>query len=274
MSNREGPPEGFVWTREPWGRGLRATALSEAADHVFTTRDLRLGSDEGDWAEVASAIGASHLVRLRQVHGADVVLVRRGERRSGSGRPHADILVSDDPSVAIAVQSADCVPLLIADPATGAVAAAHAGWRGLAARVPGRAVRALGEHFAAKADALVAAIGPSIGPCCYQVGPELNEAFGEAGFGERDRRRWFRRDPTAPGRHILDLWTATLDQLTDTGVVAANISVARLCTATRADLLPSYRRDGAAAGRIAGAIRAADLSRVPPWSASGRRGRP
>src|SRR4029077_15300826 len=90
-------------------------------------------------------VDGSHLVRAHQVHGASIVV-----RRHGDASPHraealaqADILVSDDPSLVLAIQTADCVPILIADRASGAVAAAHAGWRGLAAGVPGGAVVAL-----------------------------------------------------------------------------------------------------------------------------------
>lgn len=255
--------DGFTWTSESWGRGLRADALSPVALHVFTTRDLPLGANEGPWTEIARALGTTHLVRLRQVHGADVVVLRRGEpHRARRERERADILVSNDPFVTIAVQAADCVPLLLADPVTGAVAAAHAGWRGLAARVPEHAVLALADAFGARASDLIVAIGPSIGPCCYEVGPELDEAFATAGFEDHARRRWFAaREVKRKGRLSLDLWVAVVDQLVAAGVPVAQISIARLCTAHQPRLFPSYRRDRETAGRLAGAIRSADSNR-------------
>jgi purine-nucleoside/S-methyl-5'-thioadenosine phosphorylase / adenosine deaminase len=249
-------PAGFSWTDEPWGLGLRANSLSAVAPHVFTTRALSLSADGGEWQQIAGALGASRYTRLRQVHGADVVTVRRGEPLDAGTLTRADILVSDDPGVAIAVQSADCVPLLIADPVTGAVAAAHAGWRGMAARVPRRAVAALSETFGANPDDLVGAVGPSIGPCCYEVGPELERAFADSGFDMETRRRWFAPRAATNDRLVLDLWTAVADQLESAGMRPARISVARLCTADLAALFPSYRRDRDQAGRIAGAIRA------------------
>lgn len=254
----EQPPDGFAWTRESWGLGIRAELLSPIAAHVFTTRALALDADGGEWAEVARAVGASGLVGVRQVHGADVVVLRRGGREAARrDRAEADILVSDDPEIAIAVQAADCVPLLIADPASGAVAAAHAGWRGMAARAPQHAVRALVETFGARAEDLIAVAGPSIGPCCYEVGPELVEAFAAVGFDERRRRAWFTpRAGSTTGRLALDLWRAVADQLADAGVRTTHISVAQLCTAHMPEWLPSYRRDGSRAGRIAAAIRA------------------
>jgi hypothetical protein len=134
------------------------------ADHLFTTREWALGSGAGsddEWAPVAASLGVDldHLVRLRQVHGAAVVVRRAGDRLPSGPRPEADIVVSNDPLVAIAIQTADCVPLLLADSRSGAVAAAHAGWRGLAASVPAAAVSALAHAFDARPKDLVAAVG-------------------------------------------------------------------------------------------------------------------
>src|SRR5262245_18565388 len=137
------PKGAFRWTQPLTGPALVCDALSSVA-HLFTTRPWTLGSslngnDMAGWREVASAIGvgAGDLVRVRQVHGASVVVVRRrgghepaAGRFSGtdvsSGLPEADILLAQDPAVAIAIQTADCLPILIADKRTGAVAAAHA----------------------------------------------------------------------------------------------------------------------------------------------------
>ena len=136
------PSDGFEWVQAAGGPALVCRALRRLADHLFTTRDWALGSrspaHDEDWQPVAASLGvdAAHLVRLHQVHGASVVVRRAGDRLAAGTRPDADILVSDDPSVAFAIQTADCVPLLIADAVTGAVAAAHAGWRGLAGRRP------------------------------------------------------------------------------------------------------------------------------------------
>jgi YfiH family protein len=160
----------------------------------------------------------------------------------------ADIIMTSHPGVAVAVQAADCVPLLFFDPATGAAAAAHAGWRGTAAGVAQSTARAMAEHFGTKAADLIVAIGPSIGPCCYRVGDELVPRFGGEG------RRWFFR---LAGAWMLNLWSANRDQLLDAGVKSDQIHVAELCTAMHPELFDSYRRDGAAAGRMAAAIRSA-----------------
>lgn len=258
---------GFYWAHEPWGRTLRSTALAALADHFFTSLPLRLRGDrtaeKRDWDSVAASIGVapSRLLRLKQVHGHRVIVARAAEPlpslTDASSAPsfvaEADILLSDDPSVALAIQVADCVPLLVADRATCAVAAAHAGWRGTAANVAAITVEGLAREFGSQAANLVAVHGPSIGPCCYEVGEELVGKFGASGFGAAVNR-WFSADGVGSLR--LDLWRANRDQLEAAGVTPENIHQAGLCTAHHPRLFPSYRRDGKGTGRIAAVIRA------------------
>jgi YfiH family protein len=264
------PTDGFDWVQAPAGPALAARALEPLADHLFTTRMWALGSavpaTDEDWQQVAAAVGVdlAHLVRVRQVHGASVVVCREGDGRFEAlhaGAKDADIIVSNDPSLALTVQTADCVPLLIADARTGAVAAAHAGWRGLAARVPSVAVEALAREFGSRPDDLVAAIGPSISADRYEVGADVRNAFQWAGFSAAHIDRWF-----LPGRRPqhwqFDGWQSARDQLESTGVRAGNVHVAALCTSTYRDVLCSYRRDGSTAGRIAAAIRSRSGFRV------------
>jgi polyphenol oxidase len=193
-------------------------------------------------------VPAERVVRVAQVHGGDALVLRRGDRLSGD-LPPADIIVSDAPGTALVVCVADCVPLLLADPDTGAVAAAHAGWRGTAAGVAGLAVRVLQQEFGADPGRLMAAVGPSIGGCCYEVGAEVRDAFATAGHPVAE---WF-----APSgdRFRLDLWRATRDQLESAGVPPAQTRVAGLCTATHRDRFFSYRAEGPGTGRLAAAIR-------------------
>lgn len=256
---------GFVWTDEAWGPALRCTLLGPAG-HLFTTSALALGGDDrpgaAGWTLLAAALGvpAAAVVRLKQVHGAGVVVRRRGERPAGTALPAGDIVVTDDPDLVLAVQTADCVPLLVADRRTGAVAAAHAGWRGTAAGVARETVEALRRAFGANPSDLVAAIGPSIGPCCYEVGDEVRRAFRRAGHPADAVARWFMAPAAAGGRCHLDLWAASVDQLVGAGVARTAIHVGGLCTAHHASLLCSYRRDGPGAGRLAGAVRMAQVS--------------
>ncbi len=196
------------------------------------------------------------LARLHQVHGVDVVVRRAGDAVSNDELPRADVIVSTDPSLAVAVQTADCTPILLVDRSTGAVAAAHAGWRGLAARVPAVAVRALVEHASGSEANLIAAIGPAISSARYEVGEEVRSRFADAGFNRGRLDRWF-PSATRPGHWLFDGWESARAQLEDAGVPPHQIHLAAMCTATYADWFCSYRRDGKLAGRMAAVIRSA-----------------
>jgi len=262
------PPADFHWTDEPWGPMLRCRALDGLAQHGFTSRQLRLrpGEQAGEaWASAAASVGClvPRLGRVRQVHGAVVRVVRADELDRPV--PDADAAVTRDPGTAVAVVAADCVPILLADPATGAVAAVHAGWRGTAANVAGAAVATLTREWGVDPSTLVAAIGPSIGACCYTVGPELQTAFAQAGHAPSLLRRWFASDGD---RLVLDLWAANRDLLAGCGVAAANIHVAGLCTQTHREVFESYRAEGDQAGRMAALIVAPDRPGAAPPATS------
>ena len=272
-------PDAFAWTRYPWGPAITCRALGGVADHCFTTRAPVLGSGPlvpGDgWHRVALSMGISpsSIVRLRQVHGTRVVSVRRHD----AFPPEApdwnagDIAASDHPGVALCVKVADCVSILLADRRRGSVAAVHAGWRGTAAGAAGAAVEALGAQFGASPADVVAAIGPSIGPCCYRVGHDVRELFEAAGTWNGSIDAWFSRAPAGDARHgvpgtdpsasgggsalFLDTWTANADQLRAAGIPAAQIHVSRACTSCHRDTFHSYRVDGERAGRMIGVIR-------------------
>jgi hypothetical protein len=258
----DAPIGDIEWIAQPWGRVLRVPALADVAEHFFTDRQLRLrgpGTEELEWGLVARAIGVEpgRLFRPRQVHGRSVVFLPRGcegGHFGGGRRPEADALISDDPSRALAVQVADCVPILIADPRTGAVAAVHAGWRGTAAGVVQAAVAGLEACCGTRTAGLVAALGPSIGPCCYEVGPEVAEAFRAAGHRDTLVENWFRRGPGL--RFRLDLWMATRDQLMSAGVEPRHVHIVGMCTAHDTARFHSYRAEGNGTGRMAAVIRA------------------
>lgn len=239
----------------PWGRALRCLPLAGRAPHYFTIGNLRLRDDPSEWEQVAEAmhIPVSGLRLLRQVHGSAVAVARKGA--SGSWKPpQADIVISDDPSVAIAVQVADCAPILLADGRRAVVGAAHAGWRGTAQSAAAAAVLAMQREFGSSPADLVAAIGPCLGSCCGEVGEEVVEQFRKAGHAESSLVRWF--PPGPRGRPLLDLWTANADQLYEAGVPRGRVHVAELCTRTHAGLMHSYRACGGAAGRMVGIISA------------------
>jgi YfiH family protein len=253
-------PASFYWSHETWGAALRCRPLEPFAQHLFTTRQLQLPSADA-WRALASAMSvpASRIVSLDQVHGRAVVHVDRNVTPQAldemhNDRPRADAVISDAPDVALVVRAADCVPLLIADTRTGAVAAVHAGWRGTAARVAVAAVEEMQRQFRTRAADLVVAIGPAIGPCCYEVGSDLVDAFAAAGHERYLIDRWFMTPRERKMR--LDVVGANRDQLILAGVREDNVHACGLCTAMHLDVLTSFRAEQAAAGRIAAGIRA------------------
>jgi YfiH family protein len=246
------PTGGFAWTQEPWGRALRCARLQ--APHVFTSRDLTLRDDRREWAAVAGPLGVppERLLLLKQVHGTHAHVARKGDPPPRE-RPQADIIVTDDPSVAIGVRTADCAAILLHDPSRNVVAAAHAGWRGTASGAAETAVRALRRAFGSRPQDLVAAIGPCLGACCGEVGPDVVEAFRAGGADRASMGAWF--SAGSGDRSFLDLERANRDQLARAGISPDAIFASGLCTKTHRDRFHSYRADGASAGRLLGAIR-------------------
>lgn len=255
-------PADFHWTAESWGHALRCEPLDAIATHLFTTRQLDLTQSE-DVHRLGVSVGVARVVMVHQVHQAHVVVVREGEP-TPEGRPEGDVLISNHPDVAIAVRAADCVPILIADRSSGAVGAVHAGWRGTAARAVMAAVVGLRDEFGADPHTMVAAIGPSIGRCCYEVGSELVDAFAAGGHERYLIDRWFVAPPPARGSREraplhLDVAGANRDQLMLAGVPEENIHLSGLCTAMNLDVLSSFRVEKERAGRIAAVIVARPL---------------
>jgi YfiH family protein len=272
------PSGGFDWVQLAAGPALVCRPLEPYATHVLTTRGWQLGSPsappEDAWGELAQAIevDAAHLARVRQVHGAATRVYRQGDTATDRSTPRteADVLVSDADDLALSIQTADCLPLLFADRRTGAVAAAHAGWRGLALSVPVVAVEQLAAQFGSRPADLMVAVGPAIAACCYEVGEEVRASFDSAGFEASQLARWFTSDPVSspanppmpslaevrrPGHWFFEGTQAARDQLESAGVPAAQIFVSGLCTASHAGMFCSYRRDGSAAGRMAAVLR-------------------
>jgi YfiH family protein len=147
--------------------------------------------------------------------------------------------------------SADCPLILLADASGPAVALAHTSWRSTVRRIVPRLINRMAAEFGTQPGDLVAGIAPSAGPCCYEVGADVAEAvrqeFGD-GFADRSLR------PTRRGKWMCDLWRANVEQLSAAGVATDRISVAGVCTICGRKNLPSYRREGDAAGRFVAVI--------------------
>lgn len=252
------PMAPFRWIDTPWGPALSCDALVPHATHVFSARGLDLPhADSGDgWAALATWLGVAEdrVWRVRQVHG--VTALTDDVAPCEGTWPEGDLLATDRRDVALAVRTADCVPLLYVDRKTGAVAAVHAGWRGTSAGAAARMIEVLTRRFGTSPDDLVVAIGPCVGPDAYEVSQDVVDAFVAAFPDDASRGVWWTTHPT-PGKYLLDLWTITRDQLEAAGVPPSQVHLAGVCTVTHADVLHSYRVDGAAAGRMVAAIRRA-----------------
>ena len=251
------PDPAFHWTAEAWGHALRCKPLSAIAQHAFTSKQLQLRSGgpaahpEG-WTQAVASVGAGleQVIRVRQVHGASVRVLRHAETGPAdvAAVPDGDAIVSDAHGYVLSVQVADCVPILMASAKDGVVAAVHAGWRGTCASVARAAIDAMVRECGVNPSDVTAAIGPSIGACCYEVGTSVRDAFAAAGHGEEHLSRWF--SANSQGSPRLDLWTANRDQLTTAGVREDHIYICGLCTQTHRDVFESYRVDGPKAGRL------------------------
>lgn len=203
----------------------------------------------------AIGVDSERLASAGQIHGADAVQVRADQAgrgaRPGSGRVGlADALHTDEPGVALLSLHADCLPLLLVDPALPAVAAVHAGWRGTVADVAGAAVRAMAAAYGSSPEALFAFLGPAIGPCCYKVGADVAGAWraraGDAASGALapsvERDHW-----------MLDLAGANSLLLARAGLMANNVEKSSVCTRCAGGAWFSHRGQGATTGRF-GAI--------------------
>jgi purine-nucleoside/S-methyl-5'-thioadenosine phosphorylase / adenosine deaminase len=211
----------------------------EPLRHAFTLR----GADPA--RVLTQALGLPAPIRsLRQVHGARVQRV--GPEPFPEGL-EGDALITNVAGVPLAIAVADCVPVLICDPATRAIAAVHAGWRGTVAGVLGAAIRALHAAYGSDPAGMRLAMGPAIGPCCFEVGDEVVDALLRSDTGATGCVR----DGDRP--HI-DLRSALARQARAAGVPETGIEASDLCTACRGDLLESYRRGRGRAGRMLGLI--------------------
>jgi YfiH family protein len=214
------------------------------------------------------AIGAtdSRLVLLKQFHSAVALFLA-----DPPAEPHkGDASFTNSRGILLGVQTADCVPILLVDPKKRAVAAIHAGWRGTLARIAEKTVGEMRMHFGSNPADILAALGPAIGGCCYEVGTELvteftsqfadaEDYFDEPRTGEEPNPlQWLNRMPPGhqpPPKNVrLDLRKANRSQLLAAGLAGKNIFVSDLCTACHTDLFFSYRKEGTNSGRLLATI--------------------
>ena len=222
-----------------------------------------------------AALKASKMrvIALRQIHSDIVQVVNSGNSESSGDALKGDALITNEPGLLLVVQTADCVPILLADKKRRAIAAIHAGWRGTLQRIAEKALGRMQMEFGTSPQDVIAALGPGIGQCCFEVGPEVVAEFA-AKFPEASE--WFKgpfnslargdNDPNwlpwltmrPPGHQLpeprahLDLIAANRAILINAGILPANISSSEFCTACRTDLFFSYRRERITGRMMAG----------------------
>ncbi len=259
---------------------FESLAEQRGVDTIVTTRHggestgafatMNLGKRTGDdsatvdrnRARAASIVGAAPawLTFGRQVHEARVAVVRNNQR--GDVFDDTDALVTNAALVPLVILTADCAAIFFLDPVRRAVGIAHAGWRGTVANIAARTVETMREAFGSAPGDLIAGIGPSIGPCCYEVGGEVIDAVTRA-FPEHAEEVLVEPDMASAGsfrasvneeKKHFDLWRANELVLRDAGVREERIEVSRLCTSCRTDLFYSHRAEKGTTGRFGGIV--------------------
>jgi YfiH family protein len=249
---------GFFWRERDGVKVLVCRALEDAGFvNGFSTRiggvssfpdnSLNLAGFDDDTAEnifenrrrfLALFDGDLQLALAWQVHG-DVIRTVANAEDVGDSELRADAVMSNMRGVLAAVKTADCVPVLIGDPKSGAFVAVHAGWRGTVQSIVKKTVAALSETYGAETSNMIAAIGPAACGTSYEVGGEVIDDFRNT-FGGVSKKYF---TPTRDGHALVDLHAANRDQLTEAGVAHENVFTAPFCTMERSDLFFSYRRE-------------------------------
>ncbi|MBQ9758002.1 MAG: peptidoglycan editing factor PgeF [Clostridia bacterium] len=199
----------------------------------------------GNYRLVAKDIGFpfERITAGRQTHSANIRIITDEDAGMGVSRESemqdVDGLVTNVPGLPLVVFYADCVPVLLADEKAGVIAAVHSGWRGTVAEISGVAVDIMMQRFSSRPENIKAAIGPSIGKCCFETGEEVANQFDADLVTEKKN-----------GKFFVDLWEANKRILEKKGIVQKNIDVLGLCTVCNSDMLYSYRAHKDATGRM------------------------
>ena len=239
------------------------TRLGGSSNPPFESLNLGLSSGDNpvrvaqNRRQLAAALGfnVESIVTSWQVHGDDVRIITResiAEDASYCKMPKvsSDAMVTDVPNICITVVIADCAPVIFHDPKKNVIGIAHAGWRGTVKNIAGRVIDTLKDKFGCPSDDIIAGIGPSIGPCCYEVGTDVIEAV-QKNF---DKPNGLLKEVGDDGKGYFDLWEANHRQLIEAGIPESNIELSGQCTMCRQDTFFSYRGEGQKSGRMMAGI--------------------
>ncbi len=204
-------------------------------DFTPTDFDAPLSSEQQEYLKNKTGVSIPQVFWRKQIH-TDNILVAEGNVATVCGLPDADAYITNTPNLPIAIRTADCVPVFLFDPVHGAIGLAHAGWKGTYQQIAAKTAKRMQDKFGTQCYDLKVVLGPSIRPCCYQVGEEFKGYFPED-MSVRD------------GKLYVDVVSANRRQLVAQGVLAENIFDSGECTCCNHRYF-SFRRDGAKAGRM------------------------
>jgi YfiH family protein len=206
---------------------------------------------------LAQAIGIplDQFTIAKQIHSGTVTVISEAMKGRGSTNQEdaveaTDAMVTDVPGICLTILVADCVPMLFFDPARNVIAAAHAGWRGTLQFIALHTVRAMEKDFGCSPQDILVGMGPSIGPCCYDVGPEVITQMKAVLSSHQE----YIQHESKEGKGYLDLQKANRDQLVEAGILRKNIETANQCTCHNAHIFFSYRHQHGKTGRFAAGI--------------------
>jgi len=230
--------------------------------HAFCTRwggvskgrfaNLNFSVSEGDtqtnisknWKILSSAfnIPEDHFITVNQIHGDRILIIDDNLRDSHD--PGYDGIITNKPGIAIGIKTADCVPIFLVDRAKHIIGTIHAGWKGTSLNIASKALRILVNEFGSKPEDIIVTIGPSIGPCCYEV----DETVWTAMEKDPDRDLFFKKSRKAE-RWMLDLPKANQQQILRAGISSVNVTSPGICTSCHRDTFFSHRGEGGQTGR-------------------------
>ncbi len=214
---------------------VRAVFTDRTCDFILPPQAQGLSSQQKEFLKKTYQIASEKVFTIRQVHGDKILIVGKNDLPQQGLIPEADGVVTNVAGIVLSVRTADCVPIFLYDPKNKCIGLVHAGWKSSALGIVKKAVESLSQNYGSIPADILAAFGPAIGRCCYEVGQEFEKIFpGEVSYFN--------------GHRFLDLPLVNKNQMLALGVKSENILSNTLCTACGAEFF-SYRRDKEQAGR-------------------------
>lgn len=253
----------LVWQTPQFGKEegvlqFFTTRLGGVSRPPYHSLNLSFATEDEPYAiqENRSMIEASFQARLtkwaNQVHGANILIIEKklslDSMEDIPENREADAFITRISGVPLSIYFADCVPVFIFDPVVNVIAIVHAGWRGTVQGITRKTVETMQSKYGTNPENILATIGPSIGPCCFEVQADVLEKFTGA------FHYWPQIVKKTKSHSSIDLWQANFLQLREIGVLPENVFISQLCTSCNYDLFFSYRRDRGTTGRMAGVI--------------------